>query len=765
MEQSEHKFPLDNYAPHGYIDNPAHCRVLNMSGVIRSYPAIGMGWWYPTGRFDDDDNAGTEYISLLQLGFKVGDTTFTTTEDFTAAGVELESHYHTKNVMSFDFEAGNIKISARYILVHEHFLAVEVEAENTSESDIDISVFPTHIYKTVVRRWWGADGHAGYYVPDEDAVVQIGWAYCHCFALGASEKSASHDFAYSESEWTGKCSGGLANEKGGTVRRRNPLYGIMGYDLTVPAGSSKTITFGLARGVNRDWTLETLREGMRQVESAFGAGYAEDDRFYSLYPELTGDWPVYWKHGWIYDWETQRMISRPPVGIYKHHWDAMLIHEPRVVLGETAIDAMMLSYTDPELAMDEVYGTFADAPGPQVPCSREDGSMNMVAADGSECGTAPSWCFPFHVIHSIYCRYPDKAWLRKLYPYLEAYLKWWFENRTDADGWFHCKCSWESGQDGSKRFLVEDNPGAVSDYVRTVDVEASVAEALVNMAIYARILGKPEDEKRWQENADDRIKHLHEMYVDGWYRDFDSRSNKPIILEDYYDIMMLSPITCNVATPEQIEGIKPMFEYFQTHTRFWLEWPSFVWPFTDAAWSAGQNQLLADSLYVIAERVYKRLDAREATWWDRERMLHRIPGIAYEFWPNDERANAPGGGSENYGWGATLPTAIIRGIFGFHESVDPDKRAFAISPTIPAELLIPERNYGVTRLRYNGIEFDLQTRANDDKTLSTALEFRSDADVTLTAGGNGTEAVSASGKSGSIELSGPNGTRFDVEVG
>ncbi len=758
MADTTHGFPSADYTPHGYLDNPAHCRVLNMSGVIRSYPAIGMGWWYPTGRFDDGDNAGTEYVSLLRLGFRIGDLTLVTPEDFASAGVDLVSRYHSKNVMSFDFEAAGIRISARYVLLHEHFLGCVVTVENLTDSAAGVTAFPSHTYKTVVRRWWGADGLAGYYVPEKDTVVQTGWAYADVFAMRADIPSSAHDFAYSEAEWAGKCAEGLAGAKGGSVRRRDPLYGMLAYAMEVPANGSASLTIGLARGVNRDWTLRTLDEGLPRVAGVLEERYTEDDRFYSACPILTGDWPDHWKHGWVYDWETQRMCSRPPVGIYKHRWDAMLIHEPRVVLGETGIDSMCLSYADPELAKEELYGVFADSPGPQVPCSREDGSMNMIAADGSECGTAPSWCFPFHVIHSVYCRYPDNEWLAKIYPYLVAYIEWWFANRTDSEGWFHCKCSWESGQDGSKRFLIQgDSPGNVSDYVRTVDVEASVAEAVRNLATYARILGLNDDEERWRELAAYRTERTREMFLDGWFRDVDVRTGEPIILPDYYDIMMLAPVTCGVATDEQTRAIAPMMEYFVSHPRFWLDWPSFVFPFTEAAWNAGRHQLISDALFTVADRVYSRLDVRDVVWLDRETMHNRIPGVSYEFWPCDDRI--PGGGSENYGWGATMPINIIRGIFGFHESSDPGVSGFVLTPTIPTALLTPGRSYGITRLRYRGLEFDLMCTVGDGGTLDVELDFRSESGVTLHAG-----AASASGTSGKLGFAVPNGGRVEFSV-
>ena len=75
----------------------------------------------------------------------------------------------------------------------------------------------------------------------------------------------------------------------------------------------------------------------------------------------------------------------------------MQVHAPRVVLAEAAIDALLLGYADLDTAKAVLLGTFLDAPAPNVPCSREDGSYNMVGANGSECGTAPEWGYPTEV--------------------------------------------------------------------------------------------------------------------------------------------------------------------------------------------------------------------------------------------------------------------------------------------------------------------------------------------------------------------------------
>jgi hypothetical protein len=47
----------------------------------------------------------------------------------------------------------------------------------------------------------------------------------------------------------------------------------------------------------------------------------------------------------------------------------------------------------------------------------------------------------------LYKRDGDDAWLAKMYPLLEGYLKHWLTKRVDAGGYQICMCTWESGQD------------------------------------------------------------------------------------------------------------------------------------------------------------------------------------------------------------------------------------------------------------------------------------------------------------------------------
>ncbi len=124
------------------------------------------------------------------------------------------------------------------------------------------------------------------------------------------------------------------------------------------------------------------------------------------------------------------------------------------------------------------------------------------------------------------------------------------------------------------------------------------------------LAGKPEDVALWKTLADRRRNNTRTMFVDGWFRDIDGRSNTPIILKDYFDVMMLSPLTCGVATNEQVEAVKPMFRAFLEKQKRWLEWPPALFTYVEAAWRAGVQLEAAEAVSRTAERVYHRTDAR-----------------------------------------------------------------------------------------------------------------------------------------------------------
>jgi hypothetical protein len=177
--------------------------------------------------------------------------------------------------------------------------------------------------------------------------------------------------------------------------------------------------------------------------------------------------------------------------------------------------------------------------------------------------------------------------------------------------------------------------------------------------------------------------------------------------------MMLMPVALNIATPEQVEGVRHMFKYFEEHPRGWLEWPSFMYPFSEAAYNAGKAKLLSNVLYATAQRVYKRICTPKLSGVGKrdvglpEEYNYRIPGVACEFWPI-ELEDKFLAGSENYGWGATLPMFIIRYIIGYRELENPEENAFILSPAIPDEMLKQNGIVGMRNLQFREKRFDVE---------------------------------------------------------
>ncbi len=785
-------FPQSDYTPFGYLDNPYHSAVENRSGVIRTVPPMGFGWWarampWPYGM---DVERPVSYLSFLHLsavinGEDIESAAFHTSDDFKNRNVSLVSRYHTKNMMSYDWSYEDIQVSAAYFLPHEDSLLCLLTLSNTASAARQITIHTTNIYGYAGHMYWGRDGVTAYHQPDGDLAVSKVWAYGDVMLTGANHKSAAYKATSSVDEWNQWVyQNDLSTNSGALVRfheTEDPIYSIMSYALELPADAADSLVINLTRGVNEVFATRQHADSTKNAHQEFERQLVGDARFYEQAPVLTGDWPTHWKHGWIYDLETLRATIRQPVGIYKHHWDAMQIHSPRAVLGETCLDAFCLSYTDVALAKDVLLGVFADAPTPNVPCSREDGSMNMIGESGAECGTALTWGFPFLVINSVYERDGDAEWIKQLYPYLKAFIDWWLANRTDTDGWFHADNSWESGQDGSIRFLHGDaQEGTPAHTVRTVDIEAGMAHAMHMMTRFAAIAGEDSDIANWQRLAQDRITRTRSMYVDGWFRDWDSNENRPFLLEDYYDVMMLVPLTVGVASPEQVEGVKPKFDIFSKNPTPFLEWPSFWLPFSEAGWNAGLREFIADELFKVGQRIYQRTDAREisptsARYPDRlpSAYNYRIPGVASEFWPVQLDGHPILNGCEHYGWGATFPSLVIRNLIGFREAgpVLPDgietdaATRFTLAPALPGALLEQGRAYSITNLGHGAGTFDVTYTIGADSHLTVRLAYSFDKPSTVMVSnqeGNTIVSTTIAGNSGEIEFEAINGAIYEV---
>ncbi|MCX7800794.1 MAG: alpha,alpha-trehalase [Fimbriimonadales bacterium] len=724
-------FPYRDYVPFGYLDNPWHSAVLNRSGVIRTVPPLGFGFWcrrlpWPYG---EGPKRNLNYLSLAHPAVAIGDSVFFESEDFSVRGVKLASRYHTKNCTTYDFSFCGVSVSLQWFLVSEHALVCRAVFENGNEEPIPISLHASNVYGFPEQNWWGCNGVVARPCRGGIGMVSKMWAYGDHFAIGGDREADALKATGNRAEWRSWIRGNdLSSNAGAAVGTPNAVYSVASYALTVAAKAREEFVFALARGVNERDAIGRLRNTIASWRETAEARLEEDERFYRQAPLLEGDWSPQWKEGWIYDLETLRMTIRPPMGVFTRPWDGMQIHTPRMVLGETMLDSLALSYADPELAKEVVLGTFEDAPAPNIPCCREDGSVNMVGQSGEECGTAPIWGLPFLTIRQIFARTGDRAWLERLFPRLEEFVEWWIENRSDETGYFFCDNSWESGQDGSKRFLIpmtsEAAEGAQARFVRTVDVEAAMASAMLRLSEFATELGMSERAEHWRREAEGRVQATRGMFVDGWFRDFDARTGSPIILDDYWDVMMLLPVAVGIATEEQIREVQHQFQRFFDNPRHWLEWPSFLYPFCEAGYRAGLRKEISNLLAQTLDRVYGRTCSRSLHWLPKnsfglpDEYNFRIPGVASEFWPI-EPTGLMHTGCEGYGWGATLPALVLRHIIGFREEDESD--GFVIAPMLPSTLMRPKRIYGVSNLKHRSARFDLRIEVLNGEELAVRL--------------------------------------------
>ena len=365
-------------------------------------------------------------------------------------------------------------------------------------------------------------------------------------------------------------------------------------------------------------------------------------------PRLDGDWPAAWKNGFVYDLETTRMCTFPAMGVFRDVWPTWMASYPRVVLAEGSMDMMRLAYADPDLAQRAILTMFRDAYLPNVPCMHAEGQPNMIAADGSICGTSPAWCLPFYNIYLVYLRTLDKAWLEQIYPHLVSFTEWWLTYRTDPEGYVNYKCTWEAGEDCSTRLDPEGTGSAdISGIVRPVETQSTMAHCCHVLAQFARELGREDEARRWEERKADFVARTWEMFDPeaGRFRDVDLRTGG--FLDDSgpadywdsnpkrYSVLSLTALILGVAAPEQTDAMRREIPHYGQAP--WSLWPSWSYVVQEAANEAGLLDFAGENAWRIIDRVYADSDRRSFGPYQRG-----FPGVAREYWPKLEEFKGSG---------------------------------------------------------------------------------------------------------------------------
>lgn len=776
-------FPVGNYTPFGYLDNPYHTLWLNNSGLIRSAPPLGF-------RF-------REHHTVLQLALAVNGHSYRHISDFESAG--LHSAYHSKNIFSYDWKIETLEFSATYFLESERAQGLNCEVRITNHGsttalvevrallsvpplDFDHYTAGTLPGGALIRRF--AEGPLYLLYTDTESVFQAAGSPRE--RTGSREPGSGKVFGAVTSSPTAAAAFLEKGERSGLHERDFSVEGNfmaagLSCSLTVSPGAEESFRFTLIRDVAQAAALEKARAALKHFDRRWAELREDDARFWSRCPQLVGDWPEVWKRGLVYDFETLRMNLRRPIGVYKHHWDGMAAAIPRSVLGETALDMLAYSYADPKTAQEVLYGLFADALAPNVPCMREDGSVNMVSESGSECGTAPSWCLPSLTIRSIYARTRDRKWAQALYPYLEEFLRWWFENRTHPDGVFFFDNSWESGQDQSSRFQIEQKTGGAGvQHLEPVDLHAAVADFAGLLAQFAGILIPPEAGK-WQALQEKYRQMLQKYWTARGFRDIDRRTGRHTEADFAY---LWLPHLFGLTTEQQNAVLKQKLhtpEYQSLES--WANWAPGFQVVVETARVLGERALQAEHIARQADYLYACWDRR--TWetpnalprawghidrpanlleyhprkWDESfgmidhstnphapprEHADPIPGVAAEQWRNREGKPA---GMENYGWGATLPIHLIRGVIGYRDlPASAKENGFLLAPSLPSRVLQPGNRSGMRNLHFANIDFEVMYEVKENGQLQTTLTWRSPTPAALTIRINGKKVAASAGK-------------------
>jgi hypothetical protein len=761
-------FPLDEYTPHGYLANPfAVARSWSESegGCLRTTrDFIGLGWQLPWA---------LRAQASVDLVVTLGDDGPRQPRRSTFGSASLVSPHHSANLFVYRWEELGRIWEAAYTLVERDVLGVQVTWQPSPErpGPAGFTPDPSGLPDTTLsiglvgwrrHRETGDDGTplAGTAeIPgppvgfDADGWVDLGDPYGRCELVVDSRAFAREGVAVGQplfdaasDETTDPATGRRATvmvvlrvggAPSGSVHAiahlrpfsRDRAVGIRG-PMGPKVGSPVDSPEGMMRGFGGEGAL---------VASAIARARDADDSFWSGATRLEGDWPPAWRRGWVHDTETTRMCVYPPGGIFTDVWPAWMVQWPRAVVAEGTLDMARFAYASPDLAQRALLSLFRDAEAPNVPCVFQHGEPNMVAADGSVCGTSPAWCVPFYNLERLFKLTLDRAWLEEIYPYLIRYLEWWLAERTDPEGWSVYKCTWEAGEDDTPRLDPErrgDN--VVSAFVRPVELQAMMALSAGVLRRFAAVLGRTDDLTRWRRVESEYLARTRQLWdpAERRFRDWDARNGRflaPAGEPNYwgidpcrYSALAFTPLLAGLADDEIRSGLRAELQQYDSPP--WTLWASWSYVVLEAAPNTGDLTFAGRVAAEIVSRVYDELDARKI-----DAPSHPTPGVAREYWPLDLDAWAS---CEGYGWGANTASLLVRQIFGFFEgpyldesetrlsfSDDEDELpagwrsrclSFELRPALPSHLMIAGNEYWLTNLPCRGSRLSLGYRVADE---------------------------------------------------
>jgi hypothetical protein len=223
------------------------------------------------------------------------------------------------------------------------------------------------------------------------------------------------------------------------------------------------------------------------------------------------------------------------------------------------------------------------------------------------------------------------------------------------------------------------------------------------MAFFATELGLAQHVPRWRQIEEDFRERTRKLFdpVTGRYRDWligEGRFQEPCLNKPYWGIDACR-YSAQSLTPLLIGEALAAEEVWRHASAPWTLWPSWTVSLVESAAAAGLYAGTGALACETIDRVYRVTTRRELGSFTRP-----LPGSAPEFWPADWRTY---GGSDAYGWGASTANLLIRHLFGFKESRVTDGWVAELTPAFPTTMLVAGQRYGLRRLNYRGLQFDL----------------------------------------------------------
>ena len=403
---------------------------------------------------------------------------------------------------------------------------------------------------------------------------------------------------------------------------------------------------------------------------------------------LEGDWPASWRRGWVYDIETTRMCVYPPGGIFTDVWPAWMIQWPRAVVAEGTLDMARLAYASPELAQRAVLSLFRDATAPNVPCVFQHGEPNMVASDGSVCGTSPAWCVPFYNLERLFSLTLDTAWLAEIYPYLSLYLEWWLAERTDRGrlGRLQVHLGGRRGRHaapgpraaGRQRRLGVRAAGRASGDDGALGRGAGAVRGGAGRG--RRTQARWRDARGRVPGPDARALGPGRAALPGLGRPnerFLAAGRRGELLGDRPVPVLGAGVHAAAGRPRTTTTCGPGSgrELQQYDGPPWTLWASWSYVVLEAA--PDRDRRPADRSRGGWRRGSSGGSTTSLTPARSRQPSHPTPGVAREYWPLDLDTWAS---CEGYGWGANTASLLVRQVFGFLESEAPEGLRFRLAP-------------------------------------------------------------------------------------